>query len=101
VEGELAALDGQGPVFVIDPAGPAAVRAGLRGAEGLGLLFQEGAEGALGQATSGGRGDLLHGHQVDRAVWARLAEGTAGDDFPPLGRQGVDLLQSLRRGLAM
>ena len=50
----MAALDGQGPVLVVDGAEAAAGGAGLLGGEGLGLLLQRGCQGALGQAGGGG-----------------------------------------------
>jgi hypothetical protein len=101
VEGELAALDGQGPVLVADGAKVAAVGAGLLGSEGLGLLLHEGAEGARGQATSGGRSDLLHGLKVDLVARARLTEDATSDDFAPPGGQVVDLLEFFSREVAL
>jgi hypothetical protein len=56
--------DLQGAGFAVDGTGGAAVGAGGLGAEGLGLLFQQGGEGALGQAGGGGVGELLHGVEV-------------------------------------
>jgi hypothetical protein len=98
MEGELAALDGQGSVLVADGAKGAAVGAGLLGSQGLGLLLQEGGEGALGQATRGGSSDLLQGLKVARGAGARLAEDATGDDFSPAGGQVMDLLELLSRG---
>ena len=83
VERELAALDGQGSVLVVDRARSAAVGAGLLGAKGLGLLLQKGTQGALGQTGRGGCGDLLQRLEVDVRAGTRLAEGTTGDDFSP------------------
>jgi hypothetical protein len=97
VEGELAAVDGHGTVLGADRTECATIRAGLLWGEGLGLLLQEGGEGALGQATSSGRGDFLHGLEVDRAVGARLAEDATSDDFSPPSGQVLDLLEFLRR----
>jgi hypothetical protein len=100
VEGELAALDGKGAVLGGNRAESAAIRAGLLGGESLGLVLQEGVEGAFGQATSGGSGDLLHGHKVKGVVGARLLQEAAGDDFSPPGGEVMDLLEFLRRGSA-
>jgi hypothetical protein len=96
VEGDLAAVDGQGSVLVIDGAASAAVGARLLGFQRLGLLFQEGVEGPLGQADCGGRGDLLHRLEVELGVRARRLDRATGDDFSPLSRQVMNLLQFLR-----
>ena len=45
-------------------AGALAVRAGAVFGQGLGLLFQEGSEGALEHPLGSGLGDLLQGEQV-------------------------------------
>jgi hypothetical protein len=101
VEGELAAFDDKRAVLAANGTESAAVRAGVLGTESLGLLLQESADGALDQTTSGSSGDLLHGHKVDRGVRARLAEGAVGDAFSPLGGQVMNLLELLRRELAL
>jgi hypothetical protein len=101
VEGDVAALDGQGSVLVANRAESAAVGAGLLDPQGLGLLLKASAQGALGQPGRGGSSDLLHRHQVDVGTWASLAEGTAGDDFSPPGGQVFDLLELLSRGGAL
>jgi hypothetical protein len=62
-------------------------------AEGLGLLFQEGAEGALGEAGRGGAGELLHSVEVGVQAGASVAEGPAGDDFAPAGGEVTDFLE--------
>ena len=80
----------QGPGLVPDGAGPATVGAGLGVAEGLGLLLQEGGQGALGQAPCGLQGHLLQGgkvHVVPRAVGS---ESAPGHDLAPPGRQLAD-----------
>lgn len=92
----MAPLDIEGPVVPVHRTKQPAVGAGFFGAERLGLLFQQGGEGALGQPGGGGGCDLLHGLEVNVATWARLPEGTASDDFPPLGRQHADFLELLR-----
>jgi len=97
---ELAALDGQRSVLVVDQAVPATVGAGRLGTEGLGLLLQEGAEGALGQAGRRRGGHLLQRLEVDVRARAGLAEGATGDAFSPLGRQVTDFLDLLRREFA-
>jgi hypothetical protein len=75
----------QGAGLAVDGTGGAAVWAGHVGAKGLGLLFQEGAEGAFGEAGRGGAGELLHGLEVGVQARAGVAEGVVGDDFAPTG----------------
>lgn len=73
----------------------AAVRTGQLVGEGVGLLFQEGGEDALGQAAGGGVRDLLEGGEVEVQAGAGLAEGLAGDRFSPAGGPVVDFLELL------
>jgi len=95
VKGDLgAALDGEVSVLVIDRTEGATIGTGMLGTEGLGLLMQENAESALGQASSGSGGDLLHGGEVEGSG---LGEGASSDDFPPFGGEFADLLQFLLR----
>jgi hypothetical protein len=101
VKRELAALNSQRSVLVAQEAGSTAVGARRLGAESLGLLLQEGGEGALGQAGRRRRGDLLQRLEVDLRAGARLAEGATGDDFSPLDGQVTDLLDLLRREFAL
>jgi hypothetical protein len=65
-------------------------------AEGLRLLFQEGAEGAFGEAGRGGVGELLHGLEVGVEAGACVAEGVAGDDFAPASGEFTDFLEECR-----
>jgi hypothetical protein len=96
-EGELvAALDSHGSLLAADGAKAATVGAGLLGGESLGVVFQEGGEGALGQAGGGGRGELLHGGEVEVVAWGGVAEGASGNDFAPLGGEFADLAELLR-----
>src|SRR5215468_8228696 len=69
----------EGPWFAMDGTEPTAGGAGLLLAQGVGLLFQEGLQGALRQTSSGGAGDLLHGIQIDVQPRAAVAEGASGD----------------------
>ena len=91
--GEGAAVADQRAWLVGDRAQLAAGGAGVVGGEGLGLLLQEGGEGALGQAAGGGGGDLFQGEQIDVQAGAGVTEGAAGDDLAPLGRQITDILE--------
>ena len=93
--GQGAVAAGQGALGPADGARAAAVGAGLLVAEGLGLLLQEGREGAFGQAGGRGAGDLLHGAEIDVGAGAVGAEGVAGDDFAPAGGQLTDFTEVL------
>ena len=95
VVSESAASDSEGAVLVPERTEVSAVGARLLGAEVLGLLLQEGGEGALGQAGGGGGGELLHAVDIDVEARARFAEGPAGDDFAPPGGQCTDVLELL------
>jgi hypothetical protein len=66
-------------------------------AEGLRLLFQEGGEGAFGQASGRGTGELFHGSEVGVQSRAVVAEGPSGNDFAPAGCQVTDFLEEIRR----
>jgi hypothetical protein len=61
--------------------------------QGVGLLFEEGLQGALVEPGGGGLSDLLHGVEIDVESGAVVAEGAAGDDFAPLGRQITEFLE--------
>jgi hypothetical protein len=95
VEGNRgAAFDGESAVLVFDRASPSAVRAGVFNPQTLGLLMQKDAEGSLGQASRRGRGDLLHGGEVETA---RLRAKASGHDVAPLRSEFADLAQLLLR----
>jgi hypothetical protein len=59
-------------------------------AERLGLLLQEGGQGAFRQASGRSVGELLHGLEVGVQSGAVLAEGTSGNDFAPAGSEVTD-----------
>ena len=61
----MAAREVERPGLPFDRARALAGRAGVLGAEGLGLLFQEGAERALDQAAADLQGQFLQDAQVD------------------------------------
>ncbi len=69
--------------------------------EGLGLLVQKSAEGALGQASRRCGRDLFHGLEVEWAVASALSVEATSDDFSPLGGEVADLLERLSRQLAL
>jgi hypothetical protein len=70
------------------------------GAEGHGLLLQEGIDGALDQAAGGLQGHFLDEGEVDVEAGAVRPESTPGDDFAPLGGQRADLPEVFRTGLS-
>jgi hypothetical protein len=80
---------------VLDGAQLLAGRTGLRVGQGLGLLGQQGGEGALEQPLRGGLGGLLEGEQVGVQGGAGVAEGAPGNDFAPLGGEVTDVLEFL------
>jgi hypothetical protein len=59
------------------------------------VLFQESGEGALGQTSSSGVGELLHGVKVGVQAGAGVAESAAGNDFAPASGQVTDFLEEL------
>jgi hypothetical protein len=87
VVGDGAAAGDEGARLAADGAEVAAGGARALRGQGLGLLPQQGGEGALGQAAGGGVGDLLEGVEVDVEAGAAIAEGAAGNDFAPVGRR--------------
>jgi hypothetical protein len=93
--GQLAAVKRQGAVLAADDAGPPAVGAGLFRPQGIGLLADQDREGTFGQAGGGGAGDVLHGLEIDLRAGPGVTEGTAGDDFAPLGSEVADFLEVL------
>src|SRR6185369_5802264 len=87
------ALHLEGAWLAADDTGASAVGTGLVLTQGIGLLFQKGLQGALGEAGGSGTGELLHGVQVDVEPGSVVAESTAGDDFAPLGSEALELLE--------
>lgn len=93
--GECAAVGDQGARLVGYRASAAAVGAGGLSGEGLGLQFEEGGEGAFGQAAGGRGGDLFEGEEVDIQSGAGVTEGAAGNNFAPLGGGVADVVELL------
>src|SRR5205814_4338545 len=94
--GEGTARPVQGAGLAVQGAGGAAVGTGCLFAERLSLLFQQDGQGALGEASGRGLGQLLHGLEVGVQAGTAVAEGAAGDDFAPAGRQVADFLEEFR-----
>ena len=78
-----------------DGAQVLAGRTGLGVGQGLGLLGQQGGQGALEQPLGGGLGGLLEGKQVSVQGGAGLAEGASRNDFAPLGSEVTEVLEFL------
>ena len=93
VLGDAAAGPLQRAGFPEHGTGSATVRTGHLFAEGLGLLFQEGGQGALGEAGGGGVGELLHGLEIGVPSPAVVAGGASGNDFAPAGSAVTDFLE--------
>jgi hypothetical protein len=74
-----------------------ALGTGLFGRESLGLLVEEELQGSFGEPVRRHGGNLLHGPEVDVQAGPVVAEGPLGNDFPPLGREGVELVEFLGR----
>lgn len=72
-----------------------AVGTGLLLTQGVGLLFEKGLQGALGESRGSGAGDLLHGIEIDVKSGSVVTEGAPGDDFTPLGGQVTEFLEFL------
>jgi hypothetical protein len=89
---EVSALDLERAWLTAEGAKPPAVGTGLLRAQGVGLLFQEGLQGALGEAGGGRVGDLLHGGEIDVESGPVVAEGASGDDFAPLCGEAAEFL---------
>ncbi len=83
----------QGPGFALQGTGAAAVRAGGLFAQGLGVLFQQGRQGTLGEAGGGGARKLFHGLEIGIEAGTAVAAGPAGHDFAPAGGQVTDFLE--------
>jgi len=94
--GDLSAVDGEGAFGAGDGTEAAAGGAGLLGPQGGGLLFQEGSESAFEDTGGGGAGDLFHGVYIDVGARPVGAEGATGDNFAPLRREVLNLLEALR-----
>ena len=73
--------------------GGATVGTGGLFAERLGLLFQEGGQGAFAQAGGGGAGELLHGFEVGVQSRVVVAEGTSGNNLAPAGGEVADFAE--------
>ena len=95
VVGDRTAQAVQGAWFVLHGAELLAVRTGLGVGQGLGLLCQQGGEGALEQPLSGGLGGLFEGEQIGVQRGAGIAESAAGNDFAPLRGKVTEILEFL------
>jgi hypothetical protein len=96
----VAAGEVERPGLALDRTGALTVGTGVLRAEGLGLLLQEGIDGALDQAAGGLQGHFLQDGAVDVEAGAVRPESTPGDDCSPLGGQRADLPEVFRAGMS-
>jgi hypothetical protein len=97
---QLAAVEGQTPVLLMQRAEAATVGAGLLRGQGVGLLAEQNREGTFADTSGRGAGDVLHGLEIDLGAGSGIAEGASGDDFAPLGGEVTDFLKVFRGELA-
>jgi hypothetical protein len=90
---QLAALHVEGAFVTAQDASPSAVGTGLVLAQGLGLLFEQGLQGSLGETGGRGESDLLHGREIDVESRPLVPVDASGDDFAPLGGKLVEFLE--------
>ena len=96
----VAAGEVERPGLALDRTGALTVGTGVLRAEGLGLLLQEGIDGALDQAAGGLQGQLLQVAEVDVQARPLRPESASGNDFAPRGRQLADLPEVFRAGMS-
>jgi hypothetical protein len=89
----LCALNLERAFLTTEGTRSSAVGTGLLLTQGVGLLFEEGLQGALGETGSGGVSNLLHCIEIDVEPRPVVAEGASGDDFAPLGGQVTEFLE--------
>jgi hypothetical protein len=58
-------------------------------------LFEKGLQGALGESSGSGEGDLLHAIEIDVESGSVVAEGPSGNDFAPLSGEVTEFQQFL------
>lgn len=93
---QVRALHLKGAFLTAEGTKSSAVGTGLLFAQGGGLLFEEGLQGALGESRGGGQGNLLHGRKIDIESGPVVAEGASGDDFAPLSGEAAEFVEFLR-----
>jgi hypothetical protein len=83
----------KGAFLTAEDTRPSAVGTGRLLAQGMGLLFEEGLQGSLGETGGRGEGDLLHGGEIDVESRPLVPVGASGDNFAPLGGEVVEFLE--------
>jgi hypothetical protein len=91
----LGALHLEGAFVTAEDTRPSAIRTGLLLAQGLGLLFEEGLQGSLGETGGRSEGDLLHGREIDIESRPLVPVGATGHDFAPLCGEVVQFVEFL------
>ena len=97
VRGKGGPRRGEESGFGMEGANGATLGTGLGLSQGLGLLLEKGGKRPLGQALRGGLSELFHEVEVDVQARSRGPEGTAGNDFAPVGGKGADFLEQFGR----
>jgi hypothetical protein len=87
----------KGPDLAMDGAEPPAVGTGLLRTQGGGLLFEQGLQGAFGEAGGRGLRDLLHGVEIDIKAGAVRAKGATRDNSAPRACKLLDFVELLGR----
>ena len=93
---QLGALHVERTFLTTEDTRPSAIGARLLLAQGLGLLFEEGLQGSLGEPGGGGEGELLHGSEIDVESRPLVTVGASGHDFAPLCGEVVEFVEFLR-----
>lgn len=90
---QLGALRLEGTLLAAEDTKASAVGTGPLLAQRLGLLLQEGLQGAFRESSGSGGGDLLHGGEIDVESGSVVAEGVSGDNLAPLSSETVEFLE--------
>jgi hypothetical protein len=92
----MAPFEVERPGLALDGTKALAVGAGVLGSESLGLLFEQGGDGAFDQSAADLQGQFLHDREADIRSGSLGPEGTPGDDFSPLGGELAEFADVFR-----
>jgi hypothetical protein len=93
---QLSALNLERAVLAAEGTRSSAFGTRLLLTQGVGLLFKQGLQGALGEPSGGGVGDLLHGIEIDIESGPIVVKGASGNDFAPPSGEAAEFMQFLR-----
>jgi hypothetical protein len=96
---DLRAPEGDGPGLALDRTEALTRGAGLFGAQGGGLLFQEFLDGSLGHGTGRALGELFDIVGIEVELGTDLLLDASGHDFSPSLGHTLDPRGIYRRGL--